>query len=111
MTLAGWLDARRPVPPPALRERIRLALAESLDGDERHAFDACLSAGERVVASLLRENATSRDTAIDLLAADALVTYAFEAASDQPAELSSRASEAMKRIASLADSGRGSIDG
>ena len=101
MTLARWLDARRPVPPPALRARIDLALADSLQSDEREACEACLRAGELVLEALLRDNATSRDTAIDLLAADALVTYAFEAASDRPAELSSLASDAMARIAAL----------
>jgi hypothetical protein len=101
MTLARWLDARRPVPPPALRARIDLALGDSLESDERDACEACLRAGERVVESLLRDNATTRESAIDLLAADALVTYAFEAASDRPAELSSLAADAMSRIAAL----------
>ena len=101
MTLARWLDARRPVPPPALRARIDLALGDSLAVDEREACEACLRAGERVIETLLRENATSRDSAIDLLAADALVTYAFEAAADRPAELGSLATDAMARIAAL----------
>jgi hypothetical protein len=101
MTLARWLDARRPVPPPALRARIDAALAGSLDSDEGQAFEACLCAGERVVESLLRDNATTRESAIDLLAADALVTYAFEAASDRPAELAALAENAMARIAAL----------
>ncbi|MEO8562399.1 MAG: hypothetical protein ABI601_10015 [bacterium] len=101
MTISGWLDARRPAPPPALRSRIDLALAGSLEADECEAADACLRAGERVVDALLRDNATSRESAIDLLAADALVTYAFEAASERPAALSSLASSAMSRIAAL----------
>jgi hypothetical protein len=101
MTLARWLDARRPVPPPALRARIDRALADSLESDERDACEACLRAGERVVEALLRDNATSRESAIDLLAADALVTYAFEAASDRPTELTSLATDAMARIAAL----------
>ena len=105
MTLARWLQARRPVPPPALRARIEHELAVSLALDEREACEACLRAGERVVASLLRENATSRESAIDLLAADALVTYAFEAASERPAELASLAADAMSRIAALGSAG------
>jgi hypothetical protein len=105
VTLSRWLDARRPVPPPALRARIDTALGSSLDAGEEAALEACLSAGERVVASLLRSNATSRDTAIDLLAADALVTYAFEAASDRPAEIAVRAADAMARIAALGQAG------
>ena len=101
MTLSGWLDSRRPAPPPALRARIDAALGESLHAEANDVLQACLSAGERLVESLLRNNATTRDSALDLLAADALVTYAFEAGSDRPRELAGRAREAMTRIASL----------
>ncbi|MEO6527814.1 MAG: hypothetical protein ABIP93_14435 [Gemmatimonadaceae bacterium] len=101
MTLAEWIDARRPVPPPALRARIDHALGESLAADASEALDWCLQAGERLVESLLRNNATTRESALDLLAADALVTYAFEAGSDRPSELGARARDAMARIASL----------
>src|SRR5215213_4430820 len=101
MNVAGWLDARRPVPPPALRARIDRALNESLHADAGEVVEACLRAGERLVESLLRTNATTRESAIDLLAADALVTYAFEAASERPHELNARAREAMARIAAL----------
>ena len=101
MTLSGWLDTRRPVPPPALRERIDAALGETLQSDVSDALESCLSAGERLVESLLRNNATTRESALDLLAADALVTYAFEAGSDRPRELASRARDAMTCIASL----------
>jgi uncharacterized membrane protein len=103
MNLSGWLDARRPVPPPALRARIDGALGESLQSDANDALESCLRAGERLVASLLRNNATTRDSALDLLAADALVTYAFEAGSERPHDISARAREAMARIASLGD--------
>ena len=105
MSLSRWLDARQPLPPPALRARIDAALGDSLDASEDAAMEACLSAGERVVASLLRANATTRESAIDLLAADALVTYAFEAASDRPAEIAARAADAMTRVAALGTGG------
>lgn len=101
MNLAGWLDERRPVPPPALRARIDGALGDSLESDAGNAVEACLRAGERLLEVLLRNNSTSRQSALDLLAADALVTYAFEAGSDRPRELRARAREAMARIASL----------
>jgi hypothetical protein len=101
VTIAGWLDARRPVPPPALRARIDGALGESVRADEGDVVEACLRAGERLVESLLRNNATTRESALDLLAADALVTYAFEAASTHPAALRVHAREAMLRIALL----------
>jgi hypothetical protein len=105
VTLASWLDARRPVPPAALRTRIDAALGDALR-QQSDAPAVCLAAGERLVRELIRENATSRESALDLLAADALVTYAFEAASERPAELERRARDAMARIAALASDAR-----
>jgi hypothetical protein len=101
MTLAGWLDARAPAPPAALRHRIDDALGDDLLRESDDVAETCLAAAERLVRVLLGENATSRDSALDLLAADALVTYAFEAASERPADLALRASAAMARIAAL----------
>jgi hypothetical protein len=101
MILAQWLDSRRPLPPAELRARIDVALGRDLLADVDDVAEVLLAAGERLVGSLLDEDATSRGAALDLLAADALVTYAFEAASERPAELSSRAASAMARIAAL----------
>jgi hypothetical protein len=50
---------------------------------------------------LLASGSTSRATALDLLAVDALVTYAFQAGADDPARLEERAARAMARIALL----------
>jgi hypothetical protein len=105
MTLAAWLDARRPAPPAELRARVDAALGATLHGDRGDPATACLDAAERLVRDLVRENATSRNSALDLLAADALVTYAFEAASERPAELPARAREAMIRFAALGGDG------
>lgn len=102
MTLGDWLDARAPQPPAALGARLRALLGDALARDVGDAPDLLLAAGERLVATLLRAGSTTRESALDLLAADALVTYAFEAASEAPADLAERASEAMRRIASLA---------
>ena len=101
MTPASWLEARSPAPPAALRDRIDAALGDDLRRESADVFETCLAAAERLVRGLLAENATSRESALDLLAADALVTYAFEAASEQPDGLARRASAAMVRIAAL----------
>jgi hypothetical protein len=85
----------------ALQRRVEHALGASLALDARGAADACLGAAEGLVAELLRSNCTTRESALDLLTADALVTYAFEAAAETPADLARRAAEAMRRIASL----------
>jgi hypothetical protein len=63
--------------------------------------ESYLRAAERLIEDLLQGECTSRDSALDLLAADALVTYAFEAAGEAPASLVPRATAAMRRIASL----------
>ena len=102
MTIGDWLAARRPAPPEALRDRLSRELAPFLATDAREMPAACLDAAERLVTALLAEGSTTRASALDLLTADALVTYAFEAASEAPAELAERATIAMRRIAALA---------
>ena len=90
-TLGAWLATREPVPPPALAARLRELLgARALESEVRQAPELLLDAGEAVLARLLREAATTRESALDLLAADALVTYAFEAAGEEPDTLPER---------------------
>jgi alkylation response protein AidB-like acyl-CoA dehydrogenase len=101
VTIGEWLADRRPAPPPALRARIAALLAGSVAHDVTETSDACLEAAERLVQRLLAGNSTTRDSALDLLTADALVTYAFEAAGEAHADLVGRASAAMIRIASI----------
>ena len=101
-TVGQWLDARLPAPPSLLAERIRELLGDAARRDAGEAADACLSAGERLLAELLGTEPTSREQALNLLAADALVTYAFEAASAEPRSLDGRAAAAMQRISALA---------
>lgn len=100
-TVAAWLAERQPAPPPALARRIGEALGDSAQRDAAETADVCLAAGERLVTTVLGEDDASRDRALDLLTADALVTYAFEAASAAPGELSARAARAMTSIAAL----------
>jgi len=101
MTLGEWLGQRTPPPPPALRRGVEQALGESLALEATSAADACLACAERLITALLRSDCTSRELALDLLTADALVTYAFEAAGESPAGLATRAAESMRRIAAL----------
>jgi hypothetical protein len=102
MTIGEWLATRAPSPPAALRAHIAAELGDAAGEDVSHASARFLSAGERLVAALLECGSTTRESALDLLTADAFVTYAFEAASESPADLATQASEAMVRIASLA---------
>lgn len=103
-TAVEWLLARDPAPPASLAARLRSILGEVGDGAEPSA-EVYLRAGERLLAELLRDGCADRESALDLLAADALVTYAFEAASREPELLDARAQRAMTRIAALAGDG------
>jgi hypothetical protein len=102
MTLDAWLQSRVPPPPPALVERIRQALAAAQPPADAPTADVLLDAGERLLATLLGADHLTRNGALDLLTADALVTYAFEAAAAEPERIGNRARGAMTRLAALA---------
>jgi hypothetical protein len=102
VTVADWLDARSPAPPARLLDRLRTALGSSLARDAAEVPHALVDAAEKLLATLVRDGCMTRDRALDLLAVDALVTYAFEAASDDAEALEARARDAMRRLADLA---------
>lgn len=99
MNARRWI-AERPEQPP-VRLRARLDEVTGVAVESVPAADALAAAGRDLVGSLLAAGATARDAALDLLAADALVTYAFEAAADDPASLDARAAATMRAIAAL----------
>ncbi len=100
-TVGGWFDAMQPSPPEGLRVRLAELLRPFAHLPVEQVPEACLEAGERLLDALLASGSTSRATALDLLAVDALVTYAFQVAADDPALLEGRAARALARIAAL----------
>lgn len=70
-----WLDQRRPAPPPTLRRHL-LGLVQDAPGNLP---DHLAEAGVALLGRVLSRPEGGRELALDLLAADALVTYAFEA--------------------------------
>jgi len=100
-TVGGWFDALTPAPPEGLRVRLSMLLQPFAHLPVQQVPEACLNAGERLLDELLASGSTSRATALDLLAVDALVTYAFQSAADEPALLDVRAARALARIAAL----------
>ena len=102
MTVGAWLRSREPAPPDALAQRVRTALGADASRDAADAYVVCLDAAVRVLEPLLGEQRPGRARALDLLAADALVTYAFEAAGSDVDALNTKTAEAMVRLARLA---------
>lgn len=62
-----------------------------------------LGAAREAMATLLQDGCLTRPSALDLLAVDALVTYAFESAADEPQRIDTRAHHALATIAALAE--------
>jgi hypothetical protein len=73
--LLAWLDTRRPAPPATLRERLRGAVHDAADGLPAH----LARLGDELLGSVVARPNGGRELALDLLAADAFATYAFEA--------------------------------
>lgn len=64
---------------------------------------ALLASAESAMTALLGDGCLTRESALDLLAVDALITYAFEAAADEPDRLEERSEQALAAIAALAE--------
>lgn len=75
----AWLDARRPVPPAALRARLRGAVHDAPDPLAAH----LARLGSELLDRVIARPAGGRELALDLLAADAFATYSFEAQAEE----------------------------
>lgn len=99
MSILSWLDSRAPAAPAPLQARVRLALETGAgDADE---YTACFTAAATLLEKTLDADVTDRETALELLAADALITYAFEAAANDVNGLDDRAAGAMRHLGAL----------
>lgn len=101
MTLDEWL-CRELAPPPALAARLTGIVRPHAANSPAARSDALLGCAETLLAELFPRGCVDRRDAVDLLVADALVTYAFEAAADEPQMLETQATTAMARLAAFA---------
>ena len=93
------------VVPPALADSMRRASGgESADAAQNNAgagkatAEDTLRAAEQLLDRILAAECESRDSALDLLTVDALVTRAMEIAARDPDSLAAFTKSAMKRI-------------
>jgi hypothetical protein len=105
LTPAGaWVVSHSEQPPSALRAKLDTILRDASSTPAgAPVADALLAAGQQLLASILASGSTQRNAALDLLTADALVTYAFEAAAADPSTLDAKAAIAMRAIAAVVD--------
>ncbi|MCL4214337.1 MAG: hypothetical protein KJZ74_10510 [Gemmatimonadales bacterium] len=103
MTHRAWIASREPAPHPRLALRIEHMLAARPELAGAPTTDAMLAAGTALLAGVVGAAGGAADAgraqALDLLAADACVTWAFEAAADTPALLGAQARQAMRALA------------
>lgn len=102
MTHAAWVRSHSADAPVALLSRVEAVLGADPVSASLPVADALLKASETLLASVLAGEGEGREVALDLLAADACVTWAFEAAAADPMSLSARAERAMQRVAEVA---------
>ena len=103
MNAAEWLHSRTPRPPAALTNRLDVLLAGLDSHGTTSVPDVLYLALDRVLDDLLRSEASSRGSALDLLAADAIMTYLMESVAEDIQSLDARAAAAMANISTTLD--------
>ena len=103
MIIEDWLRSRTPAPPAVLLDRIVSHLGEDAHADSTRGSEICAGAGVRVLTQLIGARCGDRQNALDLLAADALVTYAIESASEHAVEPGAEMDALVTRLAGIAD--------
>ena len=102
MSGRDWLAHRELSPPRVLRERVE-ALARSVPDRSDDPSESLLDAAEEALGAIARRPpADDRATALDLLAVDALITYALEAAAERPETIPDVSARAMSRLSRVA---------
>lgn len=102
MSHSAWVAKWGADAPPALLRRVQGVLEANHEWEALTVGDALLKAGEGLLGAVVADSTAGREVALDLLAADACVTWAFEGAAAEPAGLPARAERAMEQIAGLA---------
>ena len=95
--LTDWLAARIPRPPDELSSALILAVGDTAC-TESDIAPALIANAKQLLSTV----GTDRAAALDLLAADALITYAMEAAAES-GSVEAVASDAMQQIAGVVE--------
>jgi hypothetical protein len=99
--LREWLETRRPAPPPRLLHRIVEVLGPDATADAN--ADVLVGAAARLLRELTERPMLARDSALDLLTVDALVTYSLECAAASPETLVDATTSAIGRLGALVE--------
>lgn len=89
----AWLSSRKPAAP----EGFALHLAGAASGGAGSLADALAATGVELLHRVVAAPAGGRELALDLLAADAYVTYAFEAQAEDDVDGLTRLADRLTR--------------
>ena len=106
-TLREWLASRIPPPQPRLAARLDAAVADVADSRDQIP-QSLVEAACAVLRDTLDQSNTARNgaAALDLLAVDALITYAVEAAAEDCEHFAALTDDMIARVSVVAgDSG------
>jgi len=78
VTVREWIARQAVSAPTALRDRMLAIVGSDGARDSATAAETCIAAAERAFERLLQDRRFGRDSALELLAIDALTTYAFQ---------------------------------
>jgi hypothetical protein len=99
-SVSAWLLARRPEPPADLATKLAASVESAPDtvlaGGSVAAVMGAL--GTWLLGVAVERQETAHDAALDLLAADAFLTYAFEAASEEGGDVAGLAGRLLAQV-------------
>ena len=81
-------------------EELTTAMQRALDNNPNPTAPEVLEAAERLLDRVLRTDCETRESALELLTVDALMTHALEIAAKDPKAMKDFPEQAMQRIAS-----------
>ena len=98
--LIDWLGRRAEPAPASLQARLTDAIWSVDPRAGESLVDLAVRTGEQQLTDALEHGCAERTAAPTLLAADALVTYAFEAAAEDPTQSAADVEASAARVAS-----------
>ena len=106
--LKQWLASRTPPPPPRLAARLDSAVRHVTAGSPESMPRELVESASAILSDTLAQASTERNgtAALDLLAADALITYAVEAAAEDCERFAALTDEMIARLSAVIGDGR-----
>lgn len=106
--LKEWLASRTPPPLPRLAARLDAAVSDVTANSQDSMPRSLVESASAILRETLAQSSNERNgtAALDLLAADALITYAVEAAAEDCERLAALTDEMIARLSGVIGDGR-----